>query len=184
VFGHSRRPRFDLVANLFTAQAMLEGRIRVIGPHQWRPFIHVRDLARSIVLTLDAPEAVVQSQIFNVGDARLNRTILTLAEAVRDVVSARRDVAIVVEDQPDGDKRNYAVSFEKVRTLLGFEAAVTIEDGIREMADEFAAGRYADYRTAEYSNLATTRLAVEEFHDPAEQARLYGPIGGAHRSAS
>ncbi|TMA99487.1 MAG: NAD-dependent epimerase/dehydratase family protein [Deltaproteobacteria bacterium] len=29
VFGHSRRPRFDLVANLFTAQAMTEGRITV-----------------------------------------------------------------------------------------------------------------------------------------------------------
>ena len=183
VFGHSRRPRFDLVANLFTAQAMLEGRIRVIGPQQWRPFIHVRDLARSIVVALDAPEALVQSQIFNVGDARLNRTILTLAEAVRDVVSERRDVAIVVEEQADGDKRNYAVSFDKIRTLLGFEAAVTIEDGIREMADHFSAGRYADYRTAEYSNVATTRLAVEEFHDPAEQARLYGPIGGGHRSA-
>jgi nucleoside-diphosphate-sugar epimerase len=183
VFGHSRRPRFDLVANLFTAQAMLEGRIRVIGPHQWRPFVHVRDLARSIVLALDAPEDVVQSQIFNVGDARLNRTILQLAESVRDVVSARREVAITVEEQADGDKRNYAVSFDKIRTLLGFEATVTIEDGVREMADQFAAGRYADYRTAEYSNVATTRLAVEEFHDPDEQARLYGPIGGGHRSA-
>ncbi len=84
VFGHSRRPRFDLVANLFTAQAMTEGRIRVIGPQQWRPFVHVRDLARSIVMCLDAPEAVVQSQIFNVGDARLNATILSLAETVRD----------------------------------------------------------------------------------------------------
>ena len=183
VFGHSRRPRFDLVANLFTAQAMLEGRIRVIGPEQWRPFIHVRDLARSIVLTLDAPEAVVQSQIFNVGDARLNRTILTLAEAVREVVSASRDVAIIIEEQADNDKRNYAVSFDKIRTLLGFEATVTIEDGIREMAEHFAAGHYADYRTAEYSNVATTRLAVEEFNDPAEKARLYGPIGGARRSA-
>src|SRR5262249_7356476 len=30
VFGHSRRPRFDLVANLFTAQAFNDGRITVM----------------------------------------------------------------------------------------------------------------------------------------------------------
>ena len=54
VFGHSRRPRFDLVANLFTAQAMTEGRITLMGPHQWRPFVHVRDLARAIVMVLKA----------------------------------------------------------------------------------------------------------------------------------
>src|SRR5216117_663304 len=46
VFGHSRRPRFDLVANLFTAQAVNDGRITLMGPGQWRPFVHVRDLAR------------------------------------------------------------------------------------------------------------------------------------------
>ena len=183
VFGHSRRPRFDLVANLFTAQAMTEGRIRVIGPQQWRPFIHVRDLARSVVLCLEARAELMQSQVFNVGDARLNRTILSLAEAVRDVVSTRREVVIAVEEQADSDRRNYLVSFEKIRRLLGFEAAVTIEDGVREMVDEFAADRYRDYRTELYNNVATTRRAVEEFHDPSEQARLYGPLGGAPGSA-
>ena len=44
VFGDSRRARFDLVGNLFTAQAMTDGLITVIGPDQFRPFIHVRDL--------------------------------------------------------------------------------------------------------------------------------------------
>jgi nucleoside-diphosphate-sugar epimerase len=179
VFGHSRRPRFDLVANLFTAQAMVEGRIRVIGPHQWRPFVHVRDLARAVVLSLEAPETLVQSQVFNVGDARLNSTILSLAETVQTVVSERRPVAIAVEEQGDADRRNYFVSFEKIRRLLGFEATVTLADGVREMAAEFAANHYDDYRMALYSNVATTRVAVEEFRDPEEQGRLYGPLGRA-----
>jgi nucleoside-diphosphate-sugar epimerase len=184
VFGHSRRPRFDLVANLFTAQAMIEGRIRVIGPHQWRPFVHVRDLARSIRLCLEAPEAIVQSQVFNVGDARLNRTILALAETVRGVVSERRDVTVVVEEQSEADRRNYLVSFDKIHRLLGFEATVSIEEGVREMVEQFAADRYRDYRADLYSNLATTRQAVEDFHDPAEQARLYAPLAPTSRSAS
>jgi nucleoside-diphosphate-sugar epimerase len=158
---------------------MVEGRIRVIGPHQWRPFVHVRDLARAVVLSLEAPETLVQSQVFNVGDARLNSTILSLAETVQTVVSERRPVAIAVEEQGDADRRNYFVSFEKIRRLLGFEATVTLADGVREMAAEFAANHYDDYRMALYSNVATTRVAVEEFRDPEEQGRLYGPLGRA-----
>ena len=67
VFGDSRRPRFDLVGNLFTAQAMTDGLITVIGPDQFRPFIHVRDLARSIAMVLAADTDQMQNQIFNVG---------------------------------------------------------------------------------------------------------------------
>src|SRR5438552_4057222 len=59
VFGHSRRPRFDLVANLFTAQAVNDGKITLMGPSQWRPFVHLREPARALVAVLDAdPERV------------------------------------------------------------------------------------------------------------------------------
>ena len=111
VFGHSFRPRFDLVANLFTAQAMVNGEITVIGPNQWRPFVHVRDLARAIVAVLHADPRVVQSQVFNVGDSRLNLTVGQLGELVRDVVSAYRPVTVSITDNPQ-DRRNYAVSFD------------------------------------------------------------------------
>ena len=94
VFGHSYRPRFDLVGNLFTAQAMVNGEITVIGRNQWRPFVHVRDLARAIVLVLDAEPARVQSQIYNVGDSRLNMTIGQLGELVQHVVSEYRPVRL------------------------------------------------------------------------------------------
>jgi nucleoside-diphosphate-sugar epimerase len=175
VFGHSRRPRFDLVANLFAAQAMTNGLVTVIGPHQWRPFIHVRDLARAILTVLDAEPAVVQDQIFNVGDRRLNMTILQVAEAVKAVAGRHRDVSISV-DTDQGDRRNYAVSFEKIRTQLGFEAKTLMDVGIQEMVNNFLAGRYKDFRDPVYSNLATTRQALLDFYDPAEMAKLYGPL--------
>jgi nucleoside-diphosphate-sugar epimerase len=175
VFGHSRRPRFDLVANLFTAQAMTDGRITVIGPDQWRPFIHVRDLARAIVAVLAAEPALVQSQIFNVGDRRLNVTILQLAEKVRAAAGKHRDIEITVSDNPQ-DRRNYAVSFEKIRNLLGFEAATMIEDGVEEMAARFAAGEYRHYREEIYSNVAMTSKALTRFYDPEEAAHLYAPL--------
>jgi nucleoside-diphosphate-sugar epimerase len=176
VFGHSRRPRFDLVANLFTAQAMTEGVIRVVGPDQWRPFVHVRDLARAVLAVLEAPPAIVQDQIFNVGDKRFNMTIGQLAELVERVAGEYQPgVTRTVQEQANQDRRNYAVSFEKIRRQLRFEATIGMEDGIREMARQFADGAYRHYGDEVYSNLATTRRALEYFHDPFEAQRMYGP---------
>ena len=175
VFGHSPRPRFDLVGNLFTAQAMTDGLITVIGPQQWRPFIHVRDLARAIVKVLKENPALVQNQVFNVGDKRLNMTILQLAEAVQKVCSRYRDVTISVSDNVQ-DRRNYAVSFEKIRSLLGYDAATTLEAGIQEMVDNFQSGQYQHYREQIYSNVAMTRKALSQFQDPSEVSHLYAPL--------
>lgn len=59
VFGHSRKPRFDFVANLFVSQAYLDGKITLTRGELWRPFIHVNDVARAVVLALKAPNAIV-----------------------------------------------------------------------------------------------------------------------------
>jgi nucleoside-diphosphate-sugar epimerase len=175
VFGHSRRPRFDLVGNLFAAQAVKDGLITVIGPQQWRPFIHVRDLARALVIVLQANEWAVQDQIFNVGDKRLNMTILQLAEAVQKVAGTHRQVEISVSDDVK-DRRNYAVSFEKIQSLLGFEAETLMEAGISEMVENLLAGGYQHYRDPIYSNAAMTKQAVQKFQDPLEMGHLYGPL--------
>ena len=176
VFGHSRRPRFDLVANLFAARALTEGVIPVLGPQQSRPFIHVQDLARAIVAVLRADPYTMQSQIFNVGDRRLNMSILQLAETVQKVVRPFRDAEIMVNDNP-GDPRSYAVSFEKIRLKLGFEAETLMEEGIAEIVAHFRAGEYRDYRDPAYSNVLTTSKALADFYSPDEMARLYGPLG-------
>lgn len=171
VFGHSKRPRFDLVANLFAAQAMMNGVITVIGPDQWRPFVHVRDLARAIVMVLEARPELVQSQIFNVGDNRLNMTIGQLGELVGRTARAYRDVSVQVE-QGSQDRRNYRVSFEKIRSTLGFEAETTLEAGVQEMVEALRDGAYGDFRDPVYSNVATTRAALRDFYESDE---LYAP---------
>ena len=176
VFGHSRRPRFDLVANLFTAQGMTDGRIRVIGPHQWRPFIHVRDLARAVIMTLKGEPALMQGQIFNVGDKRLNMTIGQLGEGVIALVAKRRAVKMTVEENVQ-DPRNYAVSFDKIHNTLGFEATVLLNEGIEEIIDHFMRGSYENYKDHVYSNLAMTKKAMDWFHDPMQAVCLYAPIG-------
>src|SRR5438874_4429661 len=172
VFGHSRRPRFDLVANLFTAQAVNDGRITLMGPSQWRPFVHVRDLARAIVAVLDADPERMRGQVFNVGDRRLNMTIGQLARLVQETVSRARRVEVV--ELPSKDLRNYAVSFEKIRRELGFEAETLMETGIDEIVAEFNKGTYGHYRDPIYSNLAMTKRALPAFRRGT--AHLYEPV--------
>src|SRR2546425_1945778 len=172
VFGHSRRPRFDLVANLFTAQAMVDGKITLMGPSQWRPFVHVRDLARGIVGVLEADPERMRGQVFNVGDRRLNMTIGQLAELVQRVVSRERPVEIVA--CPSKGLRNYAASFEKIRRELGFEAETLMETGIDEIVAEFNKGTYGHYKDPVYSNLAMTKRALPAFRRGT--AHLYEPV--------
>lgn len=166
VFGHSRKPRFDLVANLFTAQAHNEGLVTVVGSNQWRPFIHVADVAEAVVMVVNAPQETVSRQIFNVGDDRGNITIGNLAKTVKKAVKTDKKgnkIKITVSDNV-ADHRNYNVSFAKIHTLLGFEAKHDIREGVAEMNDHFAKKTYKKhYKDPYYSNLEMTKELQREF---------------------
>jgi nucleoside-diphosphate-sugar epimerase len=147
VFGNSYRPRFDLVVNLLTAKAHQEQVIRVYNGEQWRPFIHVTDVARAILQVLNAPEALVSGQIFNVGDSRLNFTLSQTAEKIREAFPGTR-----IEHVENSDRRNYQVSFDKIRNRLGFRAKMQLEDGIAELKHALDQGAISDYRDIVYHN--------------------------------
>jgi len=156
---------------------MVEGQITVMGPDQWRPFIHVRDLAKAIILALDAKPEIVQNQIFNVGDSRLNMTLMDLANKVRAVSQKFGiDLKVNVIDGENIDKRNYAVSFKKIANTLNFKASMLMEDGIEEILIKFNNGSYSDYKTERYSNLSITKTSLPNFYDPNTRKNLYAPI--------
>jgi nucleoside-diphosphate-sugar epimerase len=170
VFGHSRRPRFDLVANLFVAQAYNEAKISVTGRGQWRPFVHVTDVARAIVMVLESPIEKVSRQVFNVGSDSINITIDGLAELVQKVVPTdkkNREVKVVIQDTP-GDPRSYRVSFKKIEKVLGFAPEIDLEKGLKEIAAEFRANQYQkNYKNEKYSNVATIEKYLTEFYSDA-----------------
>ena len=153
VFGLSYRTRFDLIVNLLTAKAHSEGMITIFNGTQWRPFIHVQDVANGICQALDAPLDVVSGETYNLGDSRMNFTLAQLAEKVLAEFPATR-----VEYIENSDRRNYRVSFEKIRNQIGFECQWTLEDGIREIKRAFDNKLIADYRDARYSNLQFLKL--------------------------
>jgi nucleoside-diphosphate-sugar epimerase len=149
IYGLSGRTRFDLVVNLLTAKAKLEGKITVFGGDQWRPFVHVDDAALAIATVLAADTATVGSQIFNVGSNDQNYTIQQIGEMVHDCVCS----AEVITNSGDGDKRDYRVNFNKIRNHLSFAPQWTVRQGIQQVLDAIANGDVSDYADSRYSNV-------------------------------
>lgn len=147
VFGNSPRPRFDLVVNLLTAKAHAERVITIYNGEQWRPFIHVDDVARGFVALLEAPLDRVSGEIFNVGDSRLNFRLTDVAARIRKYFP---DTQVVSVD--NSDKRNYRVSFDKIRTRVGFDCRRSLDDGIVELKNAFSTGAISEYTNVLYSN--------------------------------
>jgi nucleoside-diphosphate-sugar epimerase len=147
VFGNSFRPRFDLAVNLLTAKAHQDGVITIYNGEQWRPFIHVRDVVEAIVMVLNAPEALVSGEIFNVGDSRLNFTLAQVADQIKQHFPALR-----VEHVENTDRRNYRVSFDKIKNHLGFHARITLQQGIAEIKAALEGKAIPDYTDVVYHN--------------------------------
>ncbi len=137
VFGLSERMRFDLAVNVMTKNAYVARKITVEGGgQQWRPFVHVADVAEAIRRTVEAPVDTVRGQIINVGSNESNVRIKNLAYRVRDIVPGTE----IVMAPTDPDLRDYNVSFEKLARTLDFRPTRTIEDGIREILEALRSG--------------------------------------------
>jgi nucleoside-diphosphate-sugar epimerase len=141
VYGVAPRMRFDLVVNTMTLHAWKTARILVLGGgQQWRPLIHVSDVANAFVLALKAPADVVNRAVFNVGDNAENYQVRDVAEIVRRVVPDT-----VIEEVPDDpDVRTYRVAFDRAAAVLGFRATHTVENGAREVLEGLRSGRLHD----------------------------------------
>jgi len=147
-FGLSYRPRFDLVVNLLTAKAIKEGKITIFNGFQWRPFIHVEDISKAILLFLDAPIAATGGEIFNVGSNNMNYRIYDLAKKINKVIPHAKIEHINNKEDP----RNYRVSFDKIRNIIGFSCSKKMEDGIIEIKKALENDLITDYKDSKYNN--------------------------------
>jgi nucleoside-diphosphate-sugar epimerase len=143
------RIRLDLVVNLLVARAKAIGELQVFGGLQYRPLLHVRDVATAVVPHL---EQGGPAGIFNLGTE--NVTILALAERIVDRVGS---ATIQRLDTPFQDTRNYRTSFRRAQTELGFEPRWSIDHAIDQVAELIDAGRVKDLSLAQFSNLDALR---------------------------
>jgi nucleoside-diphosphate-sugar epimerase len=142
------RIRLDLVVNLLVVRARLIGELEVFGGNQYRPLLHVRDVATAVVPHLDTDA----HGIYNLGTE--NMTILELAQRVVDRVGQAQ---IKVVDVPFQDTRNYRVSFARAQRDLGYESRHSVDEAIDDIAQLIDQGRVKDLSMAQFSNLEALR---------------------------
>lgn len=129
LYGLSERMRFDLVVNLFTAKAVKEKKIEIFGGSQWRPNVEVGDAALACLKWLESPIDKTAGQIFNVGDNSQNYKIIDIGEIIRKSIKGTK-----IDIKKDNiDKRNYNISFNKIKKILGFTAQTSMKDSVAEM---------------------------------------------------
>lgn len=148
VYGVAPRMRFDLTVNEFTRDLWADRELEVFGEQFWRPYVHVRDAARGIRTALDSEDA--EGEVFNVGRSGENYRKLDIVEEIQ----RRLDSGKVSFVRRDEDPRDYKVSFDKVRDVLGFETTMTVPDGIQEVADALSAGAFPDPFDRSYRNIS------------------------------
>ncbi len=140
VFGVSPRMRFDLTVNEFTLALLTDRHLVVYGEQFWRPYVHVRDVARAIALVLASPAGDVDGEVFNVGSTAQNFQKQQLVELIRP----HAPDAVVEYVRKTEDPRDYRVSFAKIAERLGYTITTPVPEGIAEIARLVEAGIAAE----------------------------------------
>lgn len=135
--GWSPRMRFDLVVNTFIAKVFNKEQLIVHGGNQWRPFVHIRDVARAIIFAAENN----LSEVYNL--ANENISIAELANLI-----AKGDVKVEVNDFMS-DPRNYKINNSKI-LATGFKFKWNLIKGIAEIKEH--SDDLKNYKDAKYSN--------------------------------
>jgi nucleoside-diphosphate-sugar epimerase len=150
LYGISPRTRFDLVVNQFVLDAFTRRELIIYQRGYSRSFVHVRDVVRGIMLGLDTPKAKVRGQIYNLGTETGN---YTKDEIVGLVIKRLPETVVTYKDLTfGGDVHDIKVSFEKIRRELGFQAELTVDDGVREVVHTLRTGMLRNPQDEKYTN--------------------------------
>jgi len=153
LFGISPRTRFDLIVNQFVLEALTKRELIIYQRGYSRSFVHVQDVVEGIILGLRALEEKVRGQVYNLGSDNGNYTKDEIVSLVQKHVDGLK--VIHKELSFNGDMRDIAVSFGKIKRELGFEARISLEEGIMEIKSALESGliKHATdnrYRNAEF----------------------------------
>ena len=148
VCGYSRRMRFDLIVNTMFRTAICDGQITINNPSIWRPILDVRDTARAFLRAVQASPSI--SGVFNVASG--NYTVGQIGDMVKDEVEAATGRTVKLNLKNLQDFRNYKVTCERAKMVLGFMPKYTITDITQSLYSHLS--EFGDFSTEEYYNIA------------------------------
>ena len=139
------RIRLDLVANVLACRAARGEKLTVYGGQQWRPLLHVKDVATA---TLQAIDGLIPIGVYNLSMKNYN-----ISELAKKVVEICPGSEVELVDIKFEDARNYRVSSEKIKDA-GWAPSYSLEDGIKEIVDTIKQNRIKNVNNSIYSNVA------------------------------
>ena len=157
-YGASPRLRLDIVVNNLTAVAMTTGQVRLESDGSpWRPLVHIEDICRACLATLEAPRERVHDEAFNVGRPEDNVQVRDIAEMVRDAVPGSQ---VSFAEGAGPDLRNYRVDFSKLNeTFPDLRLRWSVREGVDELARAYTEHgfTYDDFESTRFVRLRRIR---------------------------
>ena len=138
------RVRLDLVVNILSKKAALGEDLTVFGGDQWRPLLHVRDVATAIEYGIKKNVSGVYNLSYK------NFKIHELADEIKRVVPTCNVKHI---DMKFEDLRNYRVKNNKILDM-GWKPAYNIGYGIEQIVKMIRENRIKNTEDSVYSNAA------------------------------
>ena len=151
------RIRFDLVVNTLVMRAIFHNKIVVFGGDQYRPLLHVRDVAKAISMVLDKG---------NIGIYNLHAENMTIVNLARQIKDHFPELVIETSEIAFQDNRNYQVSSAKAKSELGFNPSLKLDDAINELKNLLEEGRIKDSFIKRFSNYLYLKPLLEEYSSP------------------
>ncbi len=149
VFGPSLRNRFDLVVNTMAKNAHYNKKINLHGGEQWRPNIHVEDVADGIIASIKSNQKKVGNKIFNLSSDKSNFKIKDIAFAAKKIFKKSK----IDIQKSMVDSRNYRVSSKKFFYSSGFKAKKTINEAYRDFEKLFKNNKNFNPNRKIFSNI-------------------------------
>jgi nucleoside-diphosphate-sugar epimerase len=151
------RIRFDLVVNTLTMRAALHKKMNVFGGTQYRPLLHVKDVAATVMKVLDTS---------HVGICNLHSENVTILQVAEYIKAFFPDVEVGITQEKFQDNRNYRVSSDKAKMTFGFDPRLRVNDGICELKGLLEEARIKDSFTTRFSNYLHLKPLLSEYESP------------------
>jgi len=150
LYGLSPRTRFDLIVNQFVLEAFTKRVLIIYQRGYSRSFVHIRDVARGVIMGLEAEQSKIRGQVFNLGTDNGNYSKDDIVALVRKRMP---EVEVEYKDLTfGGDMRDITVSFAKIKRVLGFDTTLDVDDGIRELLFALKTGIIRNPTDEKYRN--------------------------------
>ncbi len=137
------RPRLDLVVNALTKKAAMGEPLLVYGGGQWRPLLHVKDVAEAILFGMKNNI----SGLYNL--SYKNYKICDIADTIKAIVP---NTKVEYGNIKFEDLRNYKVISGKFQAY-GWKPKYTLEYGIGELYSFIVGSRFKEPNSILYSNV-------------------------------